>query len=109
MATRSGTGGGSLHRQGGVGKSVRSKEVRTGRNAELTPLRDSRWVSCAKCGFKNHLDRSGRAPRYSAAGTGISFAGYGTGAYGSSPYGGSDPIISAGNGCSFCGSYLYAG
>jgi len=97
------------HRVGGSGRSIKSKAVNTGRNAELAPLRDDRWVKCAKCNFVNHLDRSIKAPRYSAAGTGITFAGYGTGAYGTSAYGGSDPIISAGNGCSFCGSYLYAG
>jgi hypothetical protein len=102
-------GGGSAHRVGGSGKPVKSTAVNTGRNAELAPLRDDRWVKCAKCGFVNHLDRSMRAPRYSPVGTGVTFVGYGSGAWGSSAWGGSDPTVTAGNGCSFCGTYLYAG
>jgi len=102
----------SVHSKGGTARSIKSTSVQTGRNAENVPLRDDRWVKCRKCGFINHLDRSVRASVYSAAGVGITFQGlgtpWGTAPWGSSPWGGSDPVVTAGNGCSFCGTYLYA-
>lgn len=99
----------NVHPEGGNSRSVKSTSVQSGRNAENVPLRDDRYVKCRKCGFINHLDRSVRAPVYSAAGTGITLqGGWGSTPWGSGPWGNVDPIVTAGNGCSFCGTYLYA-
>jgi hypothetical protein len=96
----------NVHPTSGRTGPVYSTSVHSGRNAENVPLRDDRYTRCRQCGFMNHLDRSLRAPVYSAAGDGITYPGWGSMPWGSSPWGSSDPTVVAG--CSFCGSYLYA-
>jgi hypothetical protein len=99
----------NVHPEGGNSRSIQSKSVNFGRNAENVALRDDRYVRCKKCNFINHLDRSLTAPTYSAAGTGVSFqGGWGSTPWGSGSWSSRDPIVTSGNGCSFCGSYLYA-
>ena len=85
---------------------ISSTAVNYGRNSENQNLRDDRYVRCRKCGFINHLDRSHRASVYSAAGTGIEIRGWGEVEWGGT-WGGGDPVVTAGNGCSLCGTYLY--
>ena len=88
-------------------RHIESKSVNYGRNSENQNLRDDRYVRCRKCNFINHLDRSHRARVYDPAGTGIQITGWGDLEWGNGGWGGSDPVITAGNGCSFCGTYLY--
>lgn len=51
-------------------REIRSDEERTGRNAELVPFQDSRYVRCARCGWINNLDRESHLPEGSRAGWG---------------------------------------
>jgi hypothetical protein len=52
---------------------VPSKSVKTGRNFDLGPLADDRYVRCARCGFMNHLDREIHLPEGSQAGWGFTY------------------------------------
>lgn len=50
---------------------IRSDEVTYGRNAEVAPLKDSRFVRCYRCGFMCHLDRDIHLPYGSRTGQGV--------------------------------------
>ena len=54
-----------------MGGQIDSDAVNTGRNRDLSTLRDDRYVRCSKCGFICHLDRDRRSRRGSREGDGI--------------------------------------
>lgn len=59
-----------VHPSSGKDGPIESDEVRYGRNAETTSLRDSGYTMCRQCGFVCHLDRDTRGQRNSAQGDG---------------------------------------
>lgn len=98
-------------------RRLSSKAVHHGRNAELTQLRDDRFVRCSKCGFMCHLDRDTRAPFGSRAGQGsrsvetsntyddTDIGDYNLSSESYDGYNVGDFTITGG--CAFCGSLTY--
>ena len=50
-----------------MARSIRSDAVNHGRNAEVVPYQDQKYVRCSRCGFICHADRDDSQPEGSRA------------------------------------------
>jgi hypothetical protein len=98
-----------------MGREIPSDAVHHGRNFDVGPWKDDRYVRCGRCGFICHLDRDRRSKRGSKEGWGITYSAIASYDESTVEYDQSDMGYDGyylvrethTGGCPFCGSLLY--